>query len=96
LRGRPKNLIKSGEEAGKKGLTLISEKEISQQGCRGQEFTLESPSEQVDCRGFIVGHNWITLAACHPKERPAAGDAQRFLKSLSLKDVIALPEADRL
>jgi len=93
----PKNLIKAAEQAGKMGLSLTHEKELMLEGYRGQEFTLESPSEEVEGRGFIIDHDWVTFAACHPKEKSASADALRFFKSISLGETVqvnSLPPAN--
>jgi len=80
------DILKSARHAGQKDLVTTHEEDISLNGHQGRESTMESATASLQARGFIAGHDFITLAVLHPKEESSAADAKRFLESLLLPD----------
>jgi TonB family protein len=77
-------ILKSARQAGKKELLTTHEEDITLKGFHGRESTIESSNDKIEAKGFIAGHDFITVAVLHPKEDSPSADARKFLDSLSL------------
>jgi len=80
------DILKSAWQAGKKDLVTTSQKDITLNRNPGRESFMESASDSLDAKGYLVGHDFVALTVLHPKEQEASGEAARFFESLTLKN----------
>jgi TonB family protein len=83
-------ILDSARQAGHRYLTATRQKDITLDGCLGRESSLESETANIEAKGFIAGHGFVTLAVLYPKEASSSADARRFLESLSLPEGVGV------
>jgi len=78
------DILKSAKKSMKQDFVTTRQEDIALSGYSGRETTMESAAGRIDAKCFLAGYDFVTLAVLHPKEEASAGDAKRFLDSLSL------------
>src|SRR5262249_20780959 len=85
---------RSARQAGKKDLVTTSQKDITLDRKPGRESVMESATDKIEAKGYIVTHDFVALVVMHPKEEEASGEARRFFESFVLSDSAKTPEAE--
>jgi hypothetical protein len=78
------DMLKSARQAGKKDMVTTQDKDVTFNQYKGRKAVMESASDKIEAKGYIVGNEFVALAVMHPKEEEASGEAGRFFDSFTL------------
>src|SRR5215467_6016985 len=79
------NIVRSTKPAGQSEVSAAHEEGIALNGYRGRRSVMDLSGERIDAKGFVTGHDVVTLAVVHSKEDGSAlANSERFLESLYL------------
>jgi TonB family protein len=80
------DLLKSAKQRGKRRLAKTQEKDITFGRYSGRALVMESASDELDARGYMVGRDFVAFAVMYAKKQEPKLEAWRFLESLSIAE----------